>query len=89
MNNPSTLHCILFASSTLSPEVPKRWEIVANFASRGNEGIAHSPQQVEIIADNSIFMDDQAYVGDESLLQALVHMPFGERECLGVVLVSF
>ena len=88
VNNPSTLRRILFASSTLSPEVPKRWEIVANFASRGNEGITLSPQQVKIIADNSIFMDDQAHVSDESLLQELVHMPFGERECLGVVLVS-
>ena len=87
VNNPSTLRRILFASSTLSPEVPKRWEIVANFASRGNEGITLSPQ-VKIIADNSIFMDDQAHTSDESLLQELVHMPFGERECLGVVLVS-
>lgn len=33
-------------------------------------------------------MDDQAHVGDESLLQELVHMPFGERECIGIVLVS-
>lgn len=30
----------------------------------------------------------QAHVGDESLLQELVHMPFSEQECLGIVLVS-
>ena len=27
-------------------------------------------------------------MSDESLLQELVHMPFGEQECLGIVLVS-
>ena len=88
VNNPSTLRRILFASSTLSSQVPKRWEIIAKFASRGNEGVTLSPREVEIITDNSKFMDDQADVGDESLLQELVHMPFGERECLGIILVS-
>lgn len=69
-------------------EVPKQWEIIAKFASKGNEGTTLYSQQVEIIADNSMFMDDQAHVGDESPLQQLVHMPFGEQECLGIVLVS-
>ena len=37
VNNQSHLRQVLFAHSFLSPDVPKRWEIMADFASRGDE----------------------------------------------------
>ena len=84
VNNPSSLRRVLFAHSFLSPDVPKRWEIIADFASRG---ATFSPCQVESIAENCSFVDSQACVDDSALFQELVHMPYDKRPCLGVVLI--
>ena len=86
MNNPSTLRRFCLQRLLYPQRYHSNRKLLLNLLAGATRAL-HSPQ-VEIIADNSMFMDDQAHVGDESLLQELVHMPFNKQECLGIVLVS-
>lgn len=87
IGEPSVLCRLLFAKSVLPDDTPKLWKILAQFSTYGST-TSLSPSQVELVAENLTFADQNCLSTDDSLQRELVSMPFEKSDQLGVVLVS-
>lgn len=84
--NQSGLRRLVFAASTLPPDTPNLWEIVALFVSK-IEFVTPSNAQTQF--ENLKFFHPAAVVGDNSLFTELMNISVRPKsKSLGIVLIS-
>ena len=87
----SVVRRLLFASSNLPSDTPNRWSRVAKFSTLHcpeEDKASLSPETCQLIAENTSYFDDKAYLTDGELLVELAHMKSEEGGNVGLVLMS-
>lgn len=88
VDNPSTLRKVIFASVNLPKDIPNYWRLVAEFAAHGSKDEALHPPKMQALVENLQYLDKDAFVNDDNLMESLLQEKGSDGKSLGVVLIS-